>query len=832
MPAHLTRLVIRRILSNEPILYRGCLYRRANVHPQSRFQRPRRTDYIQTRALFGFSREPERKLKDADFAPGLDKMMDLNRALHERTQPPRVKALCSALARFAASKNGPLDSLSDIEAGHVLNTFRFVKENIGRPGHEDASLPDRGHMWALLCALASKKSPKSENHVNLAEEIFTHVKDTRLTEGNPRKTIRELIKTIEVFCLNDHPVRARDLLVELSAEDGDKTRTDYAYVKPWLTILEAFYAQGSESEAQETLQIMQDQGIPINAKIKSHLLQLRAERGEMEQTKRLFGEIMSETQGRGSPLSAAAYSAVLKCSLQHNEREWAQSIVRSMLEKLESYYAETVEPHVIPAKTIWDSLFLWAAASGKGVDEVDRMMNVMVRRTFTDGSSVQPDIATINQLVEWCMSRQEPYFAERYIALGLKWGVHPNATTYSLQIMYRLSGGDIDGARAAYKLLQAENCLDNEDIAAANKLIQAMASSSKYNFNTIMTLVDDLNERKARFEPETVSVLAAIHIQRNELHDVIDLLQTHTFHFSEEQRINIAQKFVSIILDRTHTSTTRAWDTYIITHSIFVELPRDARTTIMREFFARGRADMACHVFAHMRELQHPDTKATADTYVVALTGIAEYAMPRVSATDSDIDADERDTECSSLLDAVHNAMKLDLDVEPNTSLRNALILAYTACGQPTRAWSFWEDIVNSKEGPSYNSIPIAFRACERMTVGGEANAKALWARIKRMDIEVTKEMFAAYVGALAGNQNVDEAKEMVLRAEKEFGWRPDTFLLGTLFNAAYGVQRQEHIERWIQTKFPTQWVELKRLGVRKTEDGPRLFNIDRRLTP
>lgn len=118
------------------------------------------------------------------------------------------------------------------------------------------------------------------------------------------------------------------------------------------------------------------------------------------------------------------------------------------------------------------------------------------------------------------------------------------------------------------------------------------------------------------------------------------------------------------------------------------------------------------------------------------------------------------------------------------------------------------------------------------MSVGGEKHAKALWTRLRKMDIEISKGMLAAYVGALAGNQNVDEAKEVVLKAEKEFGWRPDAFLLGTLFNAAYGVQKQGDIERWIQAKFPTQWVELQRLGVKKMEDGPRLVNIDRRLTP
>lgn len=780
MPVHLTRLVIRRILSNEPIVYRDCLYRRANTYLQPQLHRIRRNGYTQTRSFFGFSREPERRVKDADFTPGLEKMIDLNRALNEQSKPPTTAALCKAFVSFVQSKHEGKETLSDIEAGHALNTLRYLKENSMGNNNGTPHLPQRKLLHNLLCTLASKSSRRSENHLDLAEEIFRHLEDVRLEDSavsDSRKRIHDLTKTIEVICLHGQAVRARDWLAELSSKGQFMSKFEYNTTRPWLSVLQALYSQGSESEAQKTLQTMQDLGISIDNRIKSSLLQFHAEQGDVASSKKLYEDIMRDPRVDERHLSAFAYSALLKCCLRNNERELGQTIVREMLEKLESYYADTHNPRLKPAKAIWDSSFLWAASSGKGVDEVDRMMNVMVRRTFSDGSSIEPDIDTINQLVEWCMSRKEPYFAERYISLGLKWGIHPNATTYSLQIMYRLSGGDIDGARAAYKLLQAEHCPHNEDIAAANKLIQALATSPKHTFNTIMTLVDDLNERKARFEPETVSVLAITHFQRNELHDVIDLLQTHAFHFSEAERLKIAAKLVAMVLDRAHTSTTRAWDAYIITHSIFAELSREARTRIMREFFARGRPDMACHVFAHMRELQHRDTKATAETYTVALTGIAEFAMPRVSATDSDIDADERDAECSSLLDAVHNAMKLDLDIDPSTPLLNALMLAYTACGQPARAWGFWEDIVNSKEGPSYNSIPIAFRACERMSVGGEKHAKALWTRIKRMDIEVTREMLAAYVGALAGNQNIDEAKEIVMKAEREFGWTPDTFL-------------------------------------------------------
>ncbi|KAF2147121.1 uncharacterized protein K452DRAFT_282107, partial [Aplosporella prunicola CBS 121167] len=300
-----------------------------------------------------------------------------------------------------------------------------------------------------------------------------------------------------------------------------------------------------------------------------------------------------------------------------------------------------------------------------------------------------------------------------------------------------------------------------------------MCSSEKQDVAAIMPLVDDLNERKARFEAATVRVLTKMHVLRNELRDAIDLLQTHTFHYSEEERLQIAETLVSIVRDRNQ-SNTRAWDTYIILQSIFVEISREKRTSIMNEFFARERPDMAYHVFNHMRQLEHPICKANRDTYIAVLRGIAGAG-------------DEES------LELVHNQMKLDLDIDPNTRLRNALMMAYTGCEQPRRGLEFWEDIVNSREGPTYNSIEIAFRACEKMPFG-ERQAKALWARLRKADVAISKKIFAGYVGALAGNQLADEAKETLVKGEKEFGFKPDVFLLGTLFNASFGVKKQEDV--------------------------------------
>lgn len=798
MPAHLTRLVIRRILSNEPIVYRDCLYRRANACLQPRSQRIRRNGFAQTRSFFGMAREPERKVKGIDLAPGLDTLIDLNRAQTGQSRPPDPAMLCNALDKLFKNKYFSLEPISDVEAGHALNTLRYLNEN--RAKDEDVSEASRTFLTRqcflnALEVLKRKDSPRSDAHLALTEEVFKFLDAMRPDGSEPGtynpKMISSLTDTLEIMSRYE-PVRARDMLVEKYKTNRWTSQHQKPLARPWAFVLQGLYQQGNHAEAQKTLEMMQELKIPANImmRVKERLLRVHAALGDLENTKRIY-EDLSKGPPQTVEIGSRSYKAVLKCCLQHGDSEWAQSIVRSMLETLEMYYLEPADDRLDEVKKLWDILFFWAAASGKGVDEVDRMMNVMVRRTFADGRSAQPDVETINELVSWCMSRNQPYFAERYISLGAKWGIHPNALTYYLQVKYRLSGGDIDGARAAYRHLQAVECSEEkEDIRAANELIQAMCASQKYTFSSIMALADDLTERKGRFEPETVSALSVLHLRRNELHDVIDLLQTHAFHFSEAERRKIADSLVAMILDRAHTSTARAWDTYIITQSIFAELPRSARTQIMREFFDRGRADMACHVFSHMRELDHPDTRATADTYVAALTGIAEFAAARVAATDNvDVDADAADAEaeydeeesraheCRSLLDAVHNAMKLDLDLEPSTRLRNALMLAYTAAGQPARAWSFWEDIVNSREGPSFNSIPIAFRACERMPVDGERHARALWARLRKVDVEITKPILAAYVGALAGNQNTDAAKEVLLKCERDFGLRPDAFM-------------------------------------------------------
>jgi ubiquitin-like modifier-activating enzyme ATG7 len=243
-----------------------------------------------------------------------------------------------------------------------------------------------------------------------------------------------------------------------------------------------------------------------------------------------------------------------------------------------------------------------------------------------------------------------------------------------------------------------------------------------------------------------------MHLRREELYDVSDILQAHAFHYSGPQREEIIATFVDYIRDRNN-STARAWDAYSILKQVFAETPVATRTLLMREFFQRGRSDMGCHVFGHMRQHFKPEWRPTADTYVECLTGIARLA----------------DT---NGLEMVHNMLKLDSSIEPSTRLHNALMLAYTAADMPYRALEYWQDIVRSREGPSYASLIIAMGACGKVE-DGTRKAREIWKRLMNMKVEVTEGVAAAYVGALAGQNDLEEAVKVIESLEGDMGLKP-----------------------------------------------------------
>ncbi|ORY12610.1 hypothetical protein BCR34DRAFT_482374 [Clohesyomyces aquaticus] len=806
MPSHLTRVVFRSIIANRPVLYRGCLQRSARPRIVSRHGLSIPSHARCQRRTFFDLFKPTRKLKDPDVPPGLDTLYVLSNRKDMAARPPTPAEVAGALNAFFSASTKPIDKTHV----HVaMLAYKYLLDNPKAPKEEGQHWLSMAGLRKALACLGRRPQGSGDLHLAFARLIHNEL-EQRQNETESDDQIPFLPAYLNILCLYGASLEARELaMTAFPGPIGPDTpsATAQATITTWTNILQGFSHEMNEEELIKTVEIMSRLSVPVSPDSQEALVGFFTGKGDFERAKHWYLQPTATSQdSESSEPTGKTHAMILKaCALQKDQR-FGQQVVASLLKD-------------IPSKQAWDAIFLWSAAIGKGVDEVDRMMNVMVRRVDDWRKedplrpALRPDVHTVNALVEVCMSKNDPYSAERYLSLGEKRGIVPNARTYSMQIEYRLSANDIDGAKIAWYGLQEEKSFDEHTLLVINKLIRALCVSKQHTFDDVMEIVDDLSVRKARFTPETVAMLCTLHLKRGESEDAIDLLQVHAWHYAPPQRNIVSTKLAEFILDRDN-STADAWDTYQILRQLFGEIGRPIRVRLMNEFFARGRPDMACHVFFHMRNHDLPTICPDRDAYADVFTGFARNA-----------DAES--------LELIFNQLKLDLNVDLDTKIRNSLMLAYAATGNNRRALEFWAEIVASKEGPTYRSIAIAFRSCEGMPWGDE-HAKPIWRRLKEMDIDIDKEIWTAYLCALARNQKHDEAVKMLEVVEEEYGFTPDLYILCNWFNTTTNIDRQEKVEAWIKAHYPAVWTEMETLGFYRTEGGFgwRQFYINRDLDP
>nr|POE74379.1 complex i intermediate-associated protein 84, mitochondrial [Quercus suber] len=843
MPSQLTRQIFRKLLANEPIVHSGCLRRqrhyssfvctsvsrpvprrRSRDSLLSKHASPSKRTFLD----FNFFGAPKQHRKDADLDPGIDIMMDLVKRQSISARLPLRIRVREALVKFIRAKYEQEGVIEDTQAELMLPSVKYILE--------DETLYAEGGLlsWLQISKLSTilLKPPKQTCHAHVELARIMLEIDSPSTPHS-----KALEAFCSILCFDGKPDQARELLLQYRTlkevsipEKGDdanvqesrqlrsresrnleasnsgtpvkKVAVRHYLLGSWRTIARTFASQGDEHEVLTTLSMARERALTglwdLELMLRFYISQNQGT--QVERAWEEYWSYLSQVTDRSK--SGTIIGLLLNWCAKHQHMELGHRVVRAVLT-------------VTPSKPVWDAIFVWAASTGKSVDEIDRMIGVMEASAQNGDNSetpLRPDIETINGLIGMAISKSDPYMAERFISLGKDRGIPPDARTFVLQINYRLEVNDVDGALTAYKNLQASESISAEDDAAAvNKLIVALCGSKAHDFDTVMNVAADLSDRRARFEPLTVSKLTSLHLSRDEIPDVIDLLNTHAFHYSSAERTTIRDTLVSTALD-PETPDARAWDSYMVCREIFDELPREPRTLIMSAFLDRRRTDIAVHVFSHMRSHTRADTIPDRATYTTAFSGIAKLGD-------------------SESLELVHNQLKLDFNINLNTHIRNVLMAAYTACGKPRQGLTFWDDIAASREGPSYSSIHLALRACEASPVGA-SKAQEIWAKLRSRSVQLDSSMWASYVAALIGNGNVKLAIATLEDADLKGEIEVDAFVLGSLFMGAPGIEDQAEVEAWAQARFPRLWTELEKTGAREFENGRRVFGIDRTIQP
>ena len=731
MRSHLTHNVFRRLISNEPLRFR-CPQSSYNLRPQNAYL-PRRRD------LFGLSFKRPREPREAQMDPGLKKMNDLLQAENTLTRPPPANEVLKAWKEFFLYKFNRREGVNSYQAGYALRTFRHLQKAMIDGELKDGEGLVNDDLLMALTTLQKLPKDKKDKHNELARELHT-----ALLNCWRGKLYREawvaLTCYISIMAHTGDSKHARDCVLSYCSGSEALELSIGSMSGLWKIVMEGFAQEGDEGELLRTLEMMEELGISTTKnEVQLTMIQFYAQKGNTRKVKEWY----TKSSEKGIQPRPQALSTILQFCIAHNELEWCKSVFKGVLNDN-------------PTEKQWNVILQWAAGvMGKGVEEVGRMMEVMNRDPNRPGRYVaRADATTINGLVALAMNLNDSYLAERYIALGHKHGIAPNAATYILQIQYRVSAGALTGAQSAYRALQSEEIVEDEDLPTINNYIQALCKAKNPDYDLISSITTDLEERNAHLEAETVVSLCILYLSRNEPDLTLDTLQTQAYHYSFDERAKIREALLEYVLS-PDIDVMKAWEAYnIIVVQVFSETGLDRRTQIMQHFFNRRRSDMALHVFGHMRSDIRPTYRPVLSTYVECLEGLASCA--------------DRES-----LDIVYNMLKMDSSIEPNTAVYNALMHAYTECEHSEKAVRFWDDITNSAEGPSYRSLELVFRACQRKPFGDQ-KAKSIWAQMRRMEIEITREVFVAYVGALAGQGKLEDAKTMVESGEKDLGLKPD----------------------------------------------------------
>lgn len=469
------------------------------------------------------------------------------------------------------------------------------------------------------------------------------------------------------------------------------------------------------------------------------MVEFFAGRDRVAETKHWFSKPIDQ-----GGIQVQVYRSIASFAMRNSLQEWAMPL-----------FVELGQSQ--PKKKYWDVLLQAILLTGKSLAELETMMSHMVDRN----GELSPDVHTINGLLRVAVEKQDLALGEEILTLSAQRGISPNGETYLIALSLRLGSNDLVTAKGAYQQVRHLEPWSNESKPelfdefrqSANKYLVALCSQTSPDFKLILAVLESTEEDQIRLEPETVASLCLGFLENDQHFEVMDILSAHSFMYSEGEREVIQNAFVTFCLDSS-TSTSRAWGGYQLLHQFFQDTSFELRVKLLGAFFERKRPDMASHVFGHMRAHRNKSYHPTIDTYIQCLEGFSQHP----------------DTEG---LDMVHNMLKMDTAAQPNTKLYTALMLAHTGCDRPLAALDYWNEITQSREGPSYASLEAVFWTLERKP-GGCKKAREVWERIERMDLEVPPRVYNAYIGAIAGSGNEKEVRSLILNMASCVGSEPD----------------------------------------------------------
>ena len=734
------------------------------------------TAKCQRRTFFEFLRKPKREIRIPRFDPGYAALLKFRRNQVDNLRLPPDEVVIRGIremVQYKLSRGLPVNKLQATCIEAALK--HLLEQEQGR----HVRLLDFQDLIDLQRAFLLSPPGDVSNHATVSTQLHHAILERfdrsdsadpeqdgmaefAPTDKDKRAEMVRFLTALSYYNQSENAWKALKRHVEALEQKQAKLHRLDSHM--WKVVMRGMAQEGKEEGLLEVAENYEKVGFLYSQAVQAMMVRFYAHKGERQNIQKWLDRPLEQGSRKWGQLSAAALREVMSFVARSEDQEtqqWGDDLLHRVCDS---------NPH----KRLWDVILEWGVViKNKSLEDIEQMGKVM------KGFGIEPDILTVNGLVAAAAEKGDSYLAERFASsLPVMFNATPNATTFILQMEYRLKAGDLKGVRAPYESLleildQGEpedaegreseqqiktslqpQFMDEFGLPEKNRYVQALPAVNKYmralcearteeNTRMVMTIGQEVEERALILEPVTVVSLCMMFFARDSSFDVIDVLCLYAGQYSAQERHVVSHAFVDYICNRQH-STARAWDAYQLMRQFFPEMPKDFRLRIMDEFFKRKRGDMAAIVFANMRELSNENDRPTSDDYVAVFEGLSRWP-------------DEE------ALNLTYNMLKLDVLISYNTRLYNALMMAFGATERPRKAEIFWQEIQNSIEGPSYKSLEIVFWVFGNQGPGmGDARARSLWEKLRRMDIAIPENVWMSYVAALASCECVDEVIKIV----------------------------------------------------------------------
>jgi hypothetical protein len=620
----------------------------------------------------------------------------------------------------------------------LTEAFTYIQEHKAKEDVDsDALLSSTDLQQALsTLALSSGKDKFRSDAKALAFMLFSELRERTNTLGDaaesPISPVLAVATTyISVLSSTGGAREAWDILMKSTAGDNQQN---------WLEMIKGLCSEGLEQDVWKALDAMRARTDYLSTESHEVLTMHFAKNGSFNAAKKMYKQ---KIVGGGSPTVNSKVEMANIC-IRNKDLNWAEPLLGDLRS-------------IAHDSRVWDVVLVFSAAQEANVNEIAALVDDLAEIAARTNSS-GPTMSNVNSLIEYSFSVGNIQAVEDYKNMAEARGLQPDAKTSLLQLDYEVKIGDLGKAVSTYDILCSEDPItDGTDLPVINTLLQALCFSPSTDYDLITRIADAILERDVYLDAETISGLCKVFLQHGDLEEVLGLLRHRVDSYPRNDRARISRAFKDFLADQS-AGDQRAFDVYELFRAAFPETSVDDRLPIMHSFFRRKRPDLGCLIFSHMRQREDPAGRPTPEAYGQCFEGIAKC---------QDIEG----------LQMIYNMLKLDLEVEPTTRVRNGLLAAYTACGQPYTAIidHFWK-IMTSLEGPTMSSFALALRACETWIPQGATEARRIIAMMQAWDLEITKDIYDCYIGAIAGQCEFENTIELIEEMENDIGVPPDGF--------------------------------------------------------